>query len=420
MPNFIAGEATVYKSVDNGSVALLDSRTTASQLLHLKIGCPVILIHNISDKLVNGMRGEVIDFGKNGPVVRFGAANITTVVEPVVFEVYSNTVNKVIGSRRQVPLKLAYSFTVHKSQGMTFDQVEVDCRKMTFPGQVAVAVSRATCKMGLRVWNFNRSLIPKPAGPLVKFNSRQSSGFEQTLDCCHNGSTMDDVTDLPHEHTDIQDPETDLFENEDGIDEQLVQVLEELESRDNELHENTELTEGGSAKPVMSDMLPEDFELVDELNKLKYCIDNDVPQQRAANILVDNMLSNLERTNTMVTEIARNIYAAYKECISKAGEAKNKDVTTLYSKVLAYIQSDKYRQSIEQLFSVTSLSSTHCNTAFRLVVAIREAVMRKAASGIMHIAKETAEGDVRSYKNTAAGLGKIRYIAGWCVVKIKI
>lgn len=57
-----------------------------------------------------------------------------------------------IGSIEQYPIKLAYALTIHKSQGLTFDQVTVDLTRPCFsPGQMYVALSRVKTPKGLTI-----------------------------------------------------------------------------------------------------------------------------------------------------------------------------------------------------------------------------------------------------------------------------
>lgn len=78
-------------------------------------------------------------------------------------------------SRLQVPLILAWSLTVHKSQGSSLDFVDVDCKDFFAEGQVYVALSRARSKEGMRVRNFDvknsRALSAKNADTLALYDA---------------------------------------------------------------------------------------------------------------------------------------------------------------------------------------------------------------------------------------------------------
>ena len=109
-----------------------------------------MLLKNLSVKLVNGLRGTVIRIANNNVTVNFlGGSNsesLITDLRPESFLLYSCSDGKVVASRQQYPLCLAYSITIHKSQGLTLQRVEVDASNIFAAGQLGVAIGRATEK----------------------------------------------------------------------------------------------------------------------------------------------------------------------------------------------------------------------------------------------------------------------------------
>ncbi|KAI3404178.2 PIF1 [Candida oxycetoniae] len=95
---------------------------------------------------------------KKCPLVRFlspdGVNTRTVLVEPEEWTVEDED-GKVLVSRIQFPIMLAWSLSIHKSQGQTLTKVKVDLKKVFETGQSYVALSRATSREGLQVLNFN-------------------------------------------------------------------------------------------------------------------------------------------------------------------------------------------------------------------------------------------------------------------------
>jgi ATP-dependent DNA helicase PIF1 len=107
----------------------------------LKVGAQVMLLVNRNDgtELVNGSRGVVTGFTPNSlPLVKFHS-----MAQPIVIEKHTWEIEGESMSQTQLPLKLAYALTVHKSQGATLDSALIDIGPDIFEyGQAYVALSR--------------------------------------------------------------------------------------------------------------------------------------------------------------------------------------------------------------------------------------------------------------------------------------
>jgi ATP-dependent DNA helicase PIF1 len=118
--------------------------------LQLAIGAQVMLIHNldINSQLVNGSRGVVIGFVDDLPIVKF-VNGIERIIDFHIWECVEN--DHKLGRIIQIPLKLAYAISIHKSQGCSLDYVEIDLSNIFEYGQAYVALSRAKNLSGLSI-----------------------------------------------------------------------------------------------------------------------------------------------------------------------------------------------------------------------------------------------------------------------------
>ena len=102
----------------------------------VKLEARVVILKNFNPKLVNGLCGTVKSFIDGFACVYFDNGEVE-VIQQELFTVERESV--VIASRKQIPLHLAYAMTIHKSQGMSFDFLEVDVTQVFKPGQAYVA-----------------------------------------------------------------------------------------------------------------------------------------------------------------------------------------------------------------------------------------------------------------------------------------
>ncbi|XP_062996335.1 ATP-dependent DNA helicase PIF1 isoform X1 [Elgaria multicarinata webbii] len=159
----LSGEQRSFKAVDSdpGLVKTLDAQCPVSSVIELKQGAQVMLTKNldVSRGLVNGARGVVIGFeteGKGLPKVRF-LCGITSVVGPERWVLKGPS--GIYLSRHQLPLKLAWAISIHKSQGMSLDCAEISLSRVFECGQAYVALSRARSLAGLRVLDFDPKVV---------------------------------------------------------------------------------------------------------------------------------------------------------------------------------------------------------------------------------------------------------------------
>ena len=103
--------------------------------------------------MVNGARGVVTGFCKDSdlPLVTFADGKERIVSKHSWEWKPDGRSYKARAVRTQVPLKLGFSISIHKSQGMSINCLEVFLDKCFEHGQAYVALSRATCEAGLRV-----------------------------------------------------------------------------------------------------------------------------------------------------------------------------------------------------------------------------------------------------------------------------
>ncbi|MEX6429222.1 MULTISPECIES: HRDC domain-containing protein [Ferrimicrobium] len=126
----------------------------APQELILKVGAEVMFVANDQNqRYANGTLGRVVDLSGAWPVVQLTSSQRKIPVEPHSWVVEEDGVNK--AEIRQVPLRLAWAITVHKSQGMSLDAAEIDLSRSFTPGMGYVALSRLRSLNGLYLKGLN-------------------------------------------------------------------------------------------------------------------------------------------------------------------------------------------------------------------------------------------------------------------------
>jgi len=137
-----------------------DKQLPTDLQLQLKVGAQVMFVKNDSSpdkKYYNGKIVVISKIEEDEIYVRFPETNDELKVSAETWENVNYALNKetnhidekVIGEFCQVPLRLAWAITIHKSQGLTFEKAIIDAGQSFAPGQVYVALSRCTSLEGV-------------------------------------------------------------------------------------------------------------------------------------------------------------------------------------------------------------------------------------------------------------------------------
>ncbi|WP_310993628.1 helix-turn-helix domain-containing protein [Aequorivita marina] len=128
--------------------------------LELKVGAQVMFVKNDSTperRYFNGKIGSIVYLDKDEVVVRCPGDDADIITTPELWKNIQYTVDPdtkeitedEIGSFSQIPLRLAWAITIHKSQGLTFEKVIIDAQAAFAHGQTYVALSRCKTLEGI-------------------------------------------------------------------------------------------------------------------------------------------------------------------------------------------------------------------------------------------------------------------------------
>ena len=156
----LPGRPITYRSEIKGTFP--DYSYPTAETLVLKEGAQVMFVKNDPSGqhlYYNGRIGRVMEASEERLTVYCQGDGEAIEVEPLEWENTRYTLNEktreieseVLGTFRQMPLRLAWAITIHKSQGLTFDRAIIDANQSFAPGQVYVALSRCRTLEGLQL-----------------------------------------------------------------------------------------------------------------------------------------------------------------------------------------------------------------------------------------------------------------------------
>jgi ATP-dependent exoDNAse (exonuclease V) alpha subunit len=210
----IVEEPHVYEMAASGrakAVEQLQKSVLAPEILELKKGAEVMFVaNNFAQGFVNGSRGRVIEFRGDTPVVELVTGKRKIAVEP-----HSWTLTEDGRERArvtQLPLRLAWAITIHKSQGMSLDGALIDLSRSFTYGMGYVALSRVRSIDGLFLSGLN-NLALQLHPDIFAFDERLRARSDE----------------LAAETEDFSD--TEEANPEEGINDELFKVLREWRTK---------------------------------------------------------------------------------------------------------------------------------------------------------------------------------------------
>ncbi len=152
----LSGEIFQYYMTERGNPnlsAILKKSCLAPEVLRLKLGALVMFVkNNFEEGYANGTLGTVVGCAYDSVRVRLGNGKVVEVKSaPWLIEEGGVTKAEI----KQLPLRLAWAITVHKSQGLSLDAAEVDLSQSFERGMGYVALSRVRSLAGLSLKGLN-------------------------------------------------------------------------------------------------------------------------------------------------------------------------------------------------------------------------------------------------------------------------
>jgi PIF1-like helicase/Helix-turn-helix domain/UvrD-like helicase C-terminal domain len=176
-----------FEGVLNGNFS--EKALPTELLLELKVGAQVMFVKNDSNpvkRYFNGKLATVKSIDERGILVILSESNDELRLEKEKWKSVRFSFNKVsgkveeeeLGSFTQYPVRLAWAITIHKSQGLTFDNAVIDAGKSFAAGQVYVALSRCRSLGGLYLLSEIQPASVKNDERIIAFAKKETAEEE--------------------------------------------------------------------------------------------------------------------------------------------------------------------------------------------------------------------------------------------------
>ena len=389
-----------------------------SSVLHLRPGCPVMLVWNLNEKLRNGSRGIFEECVGDRLQVSFSGVGSITIERQTWFQ--RNKQGNVLRSICQFPIVLAYAVTCHKSQGLTLSAAVVHCSKEFVPGLTYVALSRVKDPQNLQVLNFrSKSLLP-PSSRVLRECSTDLGQLED-LKCCRNQdlsqelfevhdrfsleeNDCDETCTFPEELSD--GPVASYFERDDDASVMdIVQVYDALPKPNSELWSPPSSVD---IKKILASM-----KIAKPLNKFAGDKNN------CLKLLEEDLR---DKITAFVNLLWFHFHEIFKEHIIENPDEVIVNIsragfTGCTTKLHKFLISPLFHEYVRGLFNSTHVSRPERTTATEIGTTLFEKFLGQLVNVIFHSIDEERQEPVRLdvSEMTDPGKAKIRHLGGWAI-----
>lgn len=352
----IKEKEALYAAKDRDVKPKFERACPVPKNLKLKKTAKVMLCHTFSKSFCSGMLGTVLECTADSVSVKFENGMKTLKRETFSYSGIS-------GVREQFPLRLAFGLTVHRAQGLTLDAVVVHAAKMSFAGQLGVAIGRVKTVEGLQVVGFSSRLKIESQKPEV-INYYIDS--RQTPCSCH----------LPEEQKLSQDTMSAVSSQE------LSQDVDELNGLSEESLEFYCKRKSDDNKGSM------------EFNKAR-----------------DMLKTREDQLKAFAGFVSRELQKTILSCKNQE-KMTNKKETSIFAKYHTLITSQQYERRVQIMFGVEPtkyMRMVACSISSKLRDSMIEEKFPVDES--MHAFQAAPPSDV--------SLANVKYVAGYCLFKAR-
>lgn len=216
-----------------------------------------------------------------------------------------------------------------------------------------------------------------------------------------------------------------MHEDEDNQLLASLEIIEEMSSDESEVqsqyHVNTVTDDDPPSMPQTECALSMDT-VNEYICKSKY-VDPITKEQQELNSRIAYFESHQEKTRAFVEDIWKEINCLFINAIhgaSQKGKVTNQQLTRFYKQVVNYRSSAEYKVRVAALYGTKEANGSQLRAALEIFNCVRINVVSASVKDTKETATKHAEATLgKTLKESPGGLGKKRYLSGWCVSKLR-